>query len=279
MGGIIMSDLYRKSSVEKLSNPEQLDKAITISSPMSCLALIGVALIVIAVIVWSMFGKLPETQTVSGLIVNKSDVCAIYTNKTGTVTDIKKSSGDKVNPGDVIAVAKSAEGNNFEIVARSSGTLTDILLQEDMKIFAGNEIARLTPDVKNDNVVVCYVPVAVGEQLTKDMDVLIYPASVDSQKYGHMEAQVEQVGEYAVSAANMQYVIGNDNLFAEQFLAQGPVVSVVCKIKTDEQSKNGYFWTNKNGNSLSVPTGTLVSAKIVTKNEAPIQKLFKNSGN
>ena len=31
-----MSDLFRKSAIEKLSSPEQLDKAIVITPPSSC---------------------------------------------------------------------------------------------------------------------------------------------------------------------------------------------------------------------------------------------------
>lgn len=274
-----MADLYRKSSIEKLSNPEQLDRAIVISSPISWLALLGVAIIIIAVIIWSIFGSLPETQTVSGIIVDKANVSAVCTPKTGIVSEIKMNSGDRVDVGDIIAEAKASDGKIFNIKSTESGIITDFIIKKNDKVYSGNEIARLTPNTESDNVVVCYVPISVGEQLKKDMDVIIYPMSVDSQKFGHMEAKVEQVGEYAVSSSNMQYVIGNDNMFSDQFLSQGPVFSVVCKIKTDKDSKNGYFWTNKAGNSLSVSNGTLVSAKIVTKSEPPIKKLFNNFGN
>ena len=41
-----MADLYRKSSLDKLSNPEQLDRMIKISSPLSWLALIAVLLVI-----------------------------------------------------------------------------------------------------------------------------------------------------------------------------------------------------------------------------------------
>ena len=42
-----MADLYRKSSLDKLSNPEQLDRMIKISSPLSWLALIAVLLVLV----------------------------------------------------------------------------------------------------------------------------------------------------------------------------------------------------------------------------------------
>ena len=274
-----MSNLYRKSSIEKLSSPEQLDKAIRITSSFSWLVIIGVFIIVVIVSVWAFIGRLPETQTVSGVIVDKSDVYAVYSNKTGTVVDVKKRSGDKVAAGEVIAVAKASNGSNFEIKANESGIMTDILLNDDMKVYSGNEIARMTPNIADENLIVCYVPISVGEQIKKDMEVKVYPISVDSQKYGHMEATVEQVGEHAVSASNMQYILGNDNMLSDQFLQQGPVVSVVCRIKTDKSTTSGYYWTNTDGKDVRVPNGTLISAKVITKSEAPIKKLFKSFGN
>ena len=48
-----MADLYRKSSLEKLSNPEQLDRMIRISSPMSWLALAAVLLVIVAAAIWA----------------------------------------------------------------------------------------------------------------------------------------------------------------------------------------------------------------------------------
>ncbi|MBP5632354.1 MAG: NHLP bacteriocin system secretion protein, partial [Clostridia bacterium] len=71
-----MADIFRKSSIEKLSNPEQLDRAITVSSPMSWLALLGVLVVIVAVVIWSIFGKLPTTVSVSGVITSAKDACA-----------------------------------------------------------------------------------------------------------------------------------------------------------------------------------------------------------
>ena len=106
------------------------------------------------------------------------------------------------------------------------------------------------------------------------MKVLLYPTSVDTQKNGHMEATVVDIGEYAVATSNMWYILGADNLMADIFLSEGPVVQMTCKIKTNNDSKNGFYWTNENGNNLTVSKGTLVSAKVITDESAPISKLF-----
>ena len=271
-----MADLFRKSSLDKLSNPEQLDRVITISSPMSWIALLGVILIIAATIVWSITGTLPTTQTVNGVMVHPESTCAYFSEEAGTVTKLHKKAGDTIKKDDVLVTIKTVEGKEHTIKASADGELTEYLTAVDEKVYTGAEIARYTPKISQDHVVVCYVPISVAKQFKKDMKVLLYPTSVDSQKYGHMEAWVDSVGEYASSTTNMWYVLGAENLVADQFLANGPVVSVVCRIKTDNSTKSGYYWTGKDGKNLTISNGEFVSAKIITDESAPITKLFNN---
>ena len=120
------------------------------------------------------------------------------------------------------------------------------------------------------------MPLTEAKLLKSGMEVLLYPSSVDSQKYGHMEGEIYSVGKYAVNANNLIYVLGSDNLIAEQFINNGPVISVICKIRTDSSSNSGYYWSSENGKLLTITDGTLVSAKIVIDECAPITKLFNN---
>lgn len=269
-----MADLYRKSSLEKLSNPDQLDRAITISSPMSWVALLGVVLIIVATLIWSIFGTLPTTATVNGIIVSPENTGAIYCDYAGTITKVIKKAGDTVKAGDEIAEMKNSTNKEFSIKATQSGTLSEILVEVDSPVCAGFEVARYTPAINQDQIVVCYVPLTTAKQLKKDMEVLVYPTSVDSQKYGHMECWIESIGEYAATTSNMWYVVGADNLIAEQFVSNGPVVPVVCRFKTDSSTKSGLYWTSKNAEDLTVSNGTFVSAKIVVDECPPITKLI-----
>ena len=48
-----MSDLYRKTAIDKLSSPEQLDKMIRVTPPMFWIAAIGGGLILVVAIILS----------------------------------------------------------------------------------------------------------------------------------------------------------------------------------------------------------------------------------
>ncbi len=271
-----MAGLYRKSSIEKLSNPEQLDRAIKLTSPMSWLVLLGVVIIIITTLIWSIVGTLPTTQTVNGITVNPGSACAYFSDCSGTVTKLLKKSGDQIKKDDGILIVKSNDGKEYTVKATSDGKITEYLVEVDAKVYSGAEIARYTPSIGQDQIVVCYVPVSTAKQLKRDMKVLIYPTSVDSQKYGHMEAWVDTIGEYAAVTSNMWYVVGADNMVADQFLQQGPVVSVVCRFKTDANTDSGFYWTSEKGKDVTISNGTFVSAKIITDECAPIMKLFNS---
>ena len=275
-----MADLYRKSSLEKLSNPEQLDRMIKISSPLSWLALVAVLLIIVATVVWSIIGTLPTTETVSGMLVSSNSVNSIYSEDAGVLTEYCVDMGKEVKKGDVIAKIKLSDGSVKEIRADRDGVLSAYTAQPQSQgdsavyVLSGTEIARITPKNVGDQVVVCYIPLAYAQKFKTGMEVLVYPTSVDSQKYGHMEAEIVSVDEYATNFNSLTYVFGSGNQVAEQFASNGPIVSVVCKLKTDPNTKSGYFWSSDSAKNLTVTNGSVVSAKIVVDECAPITKLI-----
>lgn len=269
-----MADLYRKSSLDKLSNPEQLDRMIKISSPLSWLALIAVLLVIAATVVWSIIGTLPTTETVSGMIVDANSVNAVYSESAGTLEKYCVDVGKEVKNGDKIAEVKQTDGTVKVIKADRDGVLSAYSLEPGTPVLAGTEIARITPKNSGNQVIVCYVPLAYAQKFEKGMEVLVYPTSIDSQKYGHMEAEIISVDEYATNTSSLAYVLGSGNMVAEQFASNGPIVSIVCKIKTDKETKSGYYWSSDSAKNLTISNGTIISAKIVVDECAPITKLI-----
>lgn len=274
-----MADLYRKSSLDKLSNPEQLDRMIKIASPLSWLALLAVLFVIAATVVWSILGTLPTTETVSGMIVDPSSVNAVYSDITGMLDKYCVDVGKEVKFGDTIAEIKQSDGTVKSITSDRDGVLSTYSQELGSPVLAGTEIARITPKDSGSQVIVCYVPLAYAQKFEKGMDVLVYLTSIDSQKYGHMEAEIISVDEYATNINSLAYVFGSGNMVAEQFAANGPIVSIVCKIKNDNKTQSGFYWSSDSAKNLTVSNGTVITAKVVIDECAPITKLigkFKN---
>lgn len=99
-----MADLYRKSALERMSNPEQLDKVLKVTSPMSWIALMGITLIIVVTVVWSILGTIPETITVKGVVSAVVGSNSVYTEDAGKVVSLRVREGDEVHLGDPVSV-------------------------------------------------------------------------------------------------------------------------------------------------------------------------------
>lgn len=271
-----MADIFRKSSLEKISNPEQLDRAITITSPMSWIALMGVFLIISVVVVWSFVGKLPYTLTSYGMITDVGNSITVYSDYSGTIKKINTKNGNKVNSGDTIAIIKKVDGTEQEIKASNDGIVSTILVEENDPVFVGSEIIKITPQIDDNQIYVCYVPISEASKIKKDLNVSLYLMSSDTSKYGYIDANVYSVGSYPVNAETISYQLGAQNLLSDQILSNGPVVVVVCRMNKDSSSKSGYHWSNDIGKNKMTPNGTFMTAKIVTDEVAPISKLLNS---
>lgn len=104
-----MADIFRKKSLDKLSSPEQLDKLIIINSPMTWLALLGGAFMILAALLWGILGRVPMTEEGTGILLREGKVSSVYAGTQGVVTKVNVSSGDIVEAGDLLYEVSSQE--------------------------------------------------------------------------------------------------------------------------------------------------------------------------
>ena len=62
--------IYRNKLMERISSPEQLDEMIVITSPSYWLAILGGAVIIVAALIWSVFGSIPISMETTGIFVS-----------------------------------------------------------------------------------------------------------------------------------------------------------------------------------------------------------------
>ena len=268
-----MADLYRKAALDRISSPEQLDKALKVTSPMSWLALIGVTLIVVVTVIWSIVGSIPVTITSQGVVSSQVGSNAVYTDEAGTVVSVRVRPGDEIRMGDEILTYKNFANEVKTVYSDQVGTVASIVVEKDAALNPGSEIIRVTPMVQGNQMVVCYVPLAQAKKIERGMTVNVSLNSLDSQSYGHMVARVVNVDAYAASSAGMSSVLGSGNYMESAFTSSGPVVAVACELYPDD-TQSGYYWSNEKGAKVTVTNGSLATAKIVTEEVAPISKLF-----
>ena len=270
-----MAQLYRKSALEKISSPEQLDKALTVTSAYSWIALAAVTLIVVATIVWSIIGTIPVTVTTAGIVASPVSTNAVYTPESGSVTSVLVYPGSALRIGDPVASYKTGNGDVKTIYSDQVGTVTEVLAKSGDAITQGNDIIRVSPKANSDQIIVCYVQLSDAKKIERGMQVSVSLSSAESQTYGHMLARVINIDSYVSSNRGMAYVLGTDNNLASTFQRDGgAVVAVTCELYPDPTTASGYYWSNDKGAKLDVTNGSLVSAKVIVEEVRPITKMF-----
>lgn len=138
---------------------------------------------------------------------------------------------------------------------------------------AGNGVSYVYGITDNENVIVLYLPLSEGKKVETGMEVKIHPSTAEEEEYGHMEGEVIYVDGYVADRESMETVLGEESL-VDSFLQDGPVVTVVCSLKTDAETKSGYYWSTEKGAEVVLQQGTPVSADIVIDESSPISLLI-----
>ncbi|MDD2372180.1 MAG: NHLP bacteriocin system secretion protein [Syntrophomonadaceae bacterium] len=176
------NELFRKVSLDRLSSPEQLDQMIAVTTPKAWLALIGIAIILITAIIWSIFGTIPTNIDGQGILINSYGIQNIIHTRSGQVTDIRVAAGDYVKRGEVVvridqpqlvstindyqAQLAELEKLNREPVNRKSNTNTTKIAELKVKI------AKAQDQLERDSSVISLVDGRVLEVQVKKGDLI-----------------------------------------------------------------------------------------------------------
>jgi HlyD family secretion protein len=132
-------DLLRKSTLEKLSSPEQLDVLMRVTSPMGWVALTAVGALIVAAIVWSLVFDMSVRVDGQGILLRGENVQAVEIAGTGgTVQSIDVKKGEVVKPGQVVAKLSLPDIENQLATARAQ--LQEMSAQESA---AGSDMAQI----------------------------------------------------------------------------------------------------------------------------------------
>ncbi|MEM7756780.1 MAG: NHLP bacteriocin system secretion protein [Cyanobacteria bacterium P01_A01_bin.40] len=95
--------IFREESLERLSSPERLDQLMQIVGRRDWLPLSTLGALVVAAIIWSIFGKIPVNVTSKGLLILPRRVVNIQSPVEGQLKQLEVKPGDCVQKDEIIA--------------------------------------------------------------------------------------------------------------------------------------------------------------------------------
>ena len=101
--------IFRKSALDRLSSPEQLDQLMQVTTSKGWLALLALCAIILAAIVWSVVGRLPTTVSGPGILIKSGGIFDVAVTGGGRILEINVQPGDFVEKGQVISRIEQLE--------------------------------------------------------------------------------------------------------------------------------------------------------------------------
>ncbi len=102
--------MFQKKALEKLTSPEQLDELIMVTTPRGWLALLALCAIIITIVFWGIFGRIPTKVMGRGIIVRTGGVLEIPARSRGSVTIAENTNvGSTIKAGQVVATISQVE--------------------------------------------------------------------------------------------------------------------------------------------------------------------------
>ncbi|MBO4401625.1 MAG: HlyD family efflux transporter periplasmic adaptor subunit [Selenomonadaceae bacterium] len=305
------SQIFSQEALDKLRTPEKLDTMLTITTPISWMALVAILALLFSVVLWSIYGAFTVKADGMGLIMDSAGVMNVSHVASGKISSLYVQPGTAVRKGDLIAHLEQPEqsadtrmaqyatglassdrdaaGRAYQydakryqqVVAENvyspyDGIVDEIMVDEGSIIAAGSPICsvRLTQN-RDDLTGLLYIPVDKGKRVEPGMTIQLAPNGVDVSESGSLIGVVRTVSQYPVTAQGIQQHLGNAQL-AQWILQaqQGAVMEVTFDLVKDPDSESGYLWTSVVGKHRPITAGSFCTGSIIIERKPPIEKVF-----
>lgn len=263
-----MSGIYRKSSLERISSPEQLDRMISVANVSSWLVMVGFVFIISIFAIWLFTGKVSKEINILGVYMNTGEIETVFSPVEGNIDQILVRKDEKIREGDILAVA---EGNLIR--SNYSGTIHKININKGKIIEKGKEIAEIRIQDKV-NAVRSFVGLSEAKKMHEGMPVILIPSTVNESQTGHMSGYIESIGGSGATEDEMYRSLGDEQLVRLFRNTTEPVMEVLIRINQDVNTKSGYAWSNKNGENIVLTEFTMISVRVILNTQAPIEMMI-----
>jgi HlyD family secretion protein len=137
--------IFRHVALERLSSPEQLDRLITLTSPIGWAALLAIAALLAAIVAWGIFGTVATRVQGAGILVGRGgQVFDAMAPASGTLASVA-AIGLAVKKGDVVAALDDAQAEQDlrhaqNLLREQEQQLKDLGARFDREIAARREV-------------------------------------------------------------------------------------------------------------------------------------------
>lgn len=231
------------------------------------IALVGLCLVVVAILVWAIFGRAPQTVSGFGYVVPQGGYTEVGTKVTGVVESVKVEPGQRVRVGEELVRVNIADGDDSveSIVSPVEGTVTDVVALPGRVTVPGAPMVYLQRDGV-PLIVKGFIPATAAEIVVVGGPVSVSPADAPRRaQYGVIPGTVVAVSPTPVTAERVGFIVGGNTSLVDYFLGSGPALEVTVELQQDPSTPSGYAWSIGQGPDVEIQAGTLSEVTVVVR--------------
>jgi HlyD family secretion protein len=158
------------------------------------------------------------------------------------------------------------------VVSPYAGEVLEIKVSAGATVAMGDPILSIQPDVQ-DLQVLLYLPAAQAKDVKTGMDVKISPSNVKPEEFGFLKGRVTYVSDFPDTPAELMRNFENEVL-VRALTNDGPVSELHVEMQKNPRTASGYEWSSPKGPNITLSSGTLCTAEVVTRWQKPITLVF-----
>lgn len=158
------SATFEARGLEQIDVSAQVDKALPLISRNTWVALVGVALVIVAGLVYSAGVVQVSAVNAEGRAVAAPGIVVAVSPSDVVMTEILIAGGDPVTRGQLLATGTNAQGNAIEVLAPVSGSVWQQLAFVGQTLSTGAPVASILP-VGSDQAALVAVPESLAAEV------------------------------------------------------------------------------------------------------------------
>lgn len=138
--------IFRKTALDALSTPEQLNQPLQLVRPTQWVLLISLGIFSLTILTWSIFGRLPVRISGKGVLIKPNSLTVVQSEASGQIITISANVGDCLKEGSLMA---RIDPVSQEIDIKAAQTRLDQMISQDstQDVLAEKRVEQLQSEI------------------------------------------------------------------------------------------------------------------------------------
>lgn len=253
------NNLFRESALNQLNAAPEVPEVLQVVSPSDVWGMTGVLLILLAILLWGLFGRVYLSATGVGILLSSTHVIAV---EQAINQRLAEKSGIAVQLEELYQKKKAMYEKHYLILDDLLKAKKDYLLARE-EVNEPNRflLMKTQADMKSSKVntslqAIVFMDQQQGKKIRVGMPAYLLPKNQSQYDRGYIKGQVSAISRYPVSKSLAYSYLGNINLIDDFFVSGAPYM---VKIAMKQQALD------------SLQVGCIVDAKVTFEEISPVQ--------